>query len=301
MTGPDNLPVLLVGCGRWGRNILRDLAAIGRPTAVVDISPEARAAAAPAALATYPTLDIRERVSGVIIATPATDHLATIEQVAPFHVPIFVEKPLATRIEDAERAVTLTGDRLFVMEKWRYHPGIEALGALARGGELGPVRAIRTWRLGWDYAAGDVDPIWRLLPHDLSIVREVLGFLPAAVDAVAERDGNRACGMTARLGPGPPCALEISGRRPEHRRRVELAFDTAVAVFDGGRNTAIDIHSNADGLKTIAVGEEPPLRRELEAFVRYLDGGPAPKSSGRDGAVAVRRICELRRIAGLDA
>ena len=294
------LPVLLVGCGRWGRNILRDLTTIGQPTVVVDTSIEALAAAAPLALATCRTLDIRERVAGVIIATPAADHLVTIEQVAPLEVPIFVEKPLATRAEDAERAVALAGDRLFVMEKWRYHPGIEALGALARSGELGPVRAIRTWRLGWGRSHGDVDPIWTLLPHDLSIVREVLGFLPPAIDAIAERGADRVWGMTARLGPDPMCVLEASGRRPEHRRRVEVAFDAAVAVLDGGRDTAVEIHSDG-GLRTIDVGDEPPLLRELRAFLGHLDGGPPPKSSGRDGAAVVRRICELRRLAGLDA
>ena len=292
-------PVLLVGCGRWGSNILRDLATIGRPTIVVDISSAALAAAAPLAHATRRTLDISERVVGVIIATPAADHLATVEQVAPFDVPIFVEKPLATRTEDAERAVALTGDRLFVMEKWRYHPGIEALGALARSGELGPVRAIRTWRLAWGHSHGDVDPIWTLLPHDLSIVREVLGFLPPAIDAIAERGVDRVWGMTARLGPDPMCALEASGRRPERRRRIEVVFDAAVAVLDGSRDTAVEIHSDR-GLRTIDVSVEPPLRRELEAFLGHLDGGPPPKSSGRDGAAVVRRICELRRLAGLD-
>jgi predicted dehydrogenase len=292
-------PVLLVGCGRWGRNILRDLAIIGQPTIVVDPSPEALDAAAPLARATRGRLDIHEHVAGVIIATPAMDHVTMIEQVAQLQVPIFVEKPLATRIEHAERAVALTGNRLFVMDKWRYHPGIEALGALARSGELGPVRAIRTWRLGWGHSHEDADPIWTLLPHDLSIVREILGVVPPAVNAMAERGTDRVWGMTARLGPDPMCVLEVSARRPEYRRRIEVVFDTAIAVLDGARHTLIEIRSD-DGQRTISVGDEPPLRRELEAFVSYLDGGSPPKSSGRDGVEVVRRISELRRLAGLD-
>ncbi len=293
------LPVLLIGCGRWGRNILRDLALIGRPVVVVDASPEALAAAAPFARATRQRLDVEEQVAGIVIATPATDHVATIEQVAGRQLPIFVEKPLATRKEDAERAVALTGDRLFVMDKWRYHPGIEALAGLARSGALGPVRALRTWRLGSGHAHEDVDPIWTLLPHDLSIVREILGVVPPAVHAVAERDIDRVWGITARLGTDPACTIEVSARRPEHRRRIELVFDTAVAVLDGDRQTTIQVRSDA-GERTISVASEPPLKRELEAFVRHLDGGPPPKSSGRDGIEAVRRISELRRLAGLD-
>lgn len=292
-------PVLLVGCGRWGRNILRDLVALGRPAIVVDPSAEARAAAAPMARVTHPDLEIDEQVSGVIVATPASGHIATIERVAQWRQPIFVEKPLATRTEDAERALALVGDRLFVMDKWRYHPGIEALGALARSGELGPVRAIRTWRLGQGHAHEDVDPIWTLLPHDLSILREILGYLPSAVSAVAERVDGRVWGMAARLGGDPPCTAEVSAHRAEHRRRIEVAFGGAVAVLDGERDATVEIRSDRDR-RTLDVAGDPPLTRELAAFVNYLDGGAPPKSAGRDGVESVRRIAELRRLAGID-
>jgi predicted dehydrogenase len=294
------LPVLLVGCGRWGRNILRDLCALDRPVIVVDSSPEARCAAAPLACAAQSSFEVREPISGAIIATPASHHAEAIERVAPLGKPIFVEKPLACRIEDAERAFAVAGSRLFVMDKWRYHPGIEALASLAASGELGPVRALRTCRLGWGHAHDDVDPIWTLLPHDLAIVREIFGHLPPALEAVAERAAGRVWGMSARLGPDSPCALEVSARRPEHRRRIEVAFDGACAVLDGARDDAIEIRSDA-GSRMVEVSREPPLKRELAAFVAHLDGGPAPKSSARDGVDSVRRICELRELAGLDA
>lgn len=293
-------PVLLVGCGRWGRNILRDLAGIGLPTIVVDPSAQALAAAAQLAHATYETLDVDERIAGVIVATPATNHVSTIEQVARWRVPIFVEKPLAVSTEEAERADAVAGDRLFVMDKWRYHPGVEALGALARSGELGSVRAVRTWRLGWSEARPDVDPIWTLLSHDLSIVREILGFLPPATHAVAERWLGAASGITAWLGTGPTCVIDVSARRPGHRRLIEIAFDGAVAVLDGSRDAIVEVRADG-GDRTISVANDPPLRRELEAFARHLDGGPAPRSCARDGVEAVRRICELRRMAGLHA
>lgn len=292
-------PVLLVGCGRWGRNILRDLISLGRPAIVVDPSAEARAAAAPLARATHADLDIHEDVCCVIVATPATLHLGVVERTARWQRPIFVEKPLATRIEDAERALELAGDRLFVMDKWRYHPGVEALGALARSGELGPVRAVRTWRLGRNHAHEDVDPIWTLLPHDLSILREILDYLPSAVSAVAEYCHGGAAGMAARLGSDPPCSVEVSGHRSEHRRRIEVAFSDAVAVLDGERDTMVEIRSGGDR-RTVDVAADPPLKRELDAFVGYLDGGVPPRSSGSEGVESVRRIAELRRLAGLD-
>jgi predicted dehydrogenase len=292
-------PVLLLGCGRWGRNILRDLVSLGRRVIVVDTSEEACAQATPLAQATHRDLDFGERFAGVIVATPASHHAAAIERVAPWKAAIFVEKPLATSVADAERARSLAGDRLFVMDKWRYHPGVEALAKLAASGEFGPVRALHTWRLGTGHAHEDVDPIWTLLPHDLAIVREILGCLPAAAGAVAERIDGRLSGITARLGADPTCLLEISAGRVEHRRRVEVHFAGAVGILDRARDTAIDIRSEK-GVRTIAVGNEPPLRRELEAFLGYLDGGAPPKSSASDGVEIVRRIAELRTLAELD-
>lgn len=292
-------PVLLVGCGRWGRNILRDLVSLGRPAIVVDPSAEAREAAASMARATHADLDIDEDICCVMVATPASGHVGVVERAARWRRPIFVEKPLATRIEDAERALELTGDRLFVMDKWRYHPGIEALGALARSCKLGPVRAIHTWRLGRNHAHEDVDPIWTLLPHDLSILREILGYLPSAVSAVAERADGRVSGMAARLGGDPPCSVEVSGHRSEHRRRIEVAFGDAVAVLDGERDRMVEIRSGGE-VHNIDVAGDPPLKRELDAFLNYLDGGAPPKSSGSDGVESVRRIAELRLLAGID-
>jgi predicted dehydrogenase len=265
---------------------------------VVDPSTEARAAAASQAVATYATPDIREQVAGVIVATPATDHIATVRRIAALQVPIFVEKPLATSVDAAERAVALAGERLFVMEKWRYHPAVEMLGAIAHAGTFGRVNAIRTWRLGWGHSQTDVDPIWTLLPHDLSIVREIIGFLPLALSATPERMGGHVWGLTANLGP-PMTAMEVSARRPEHRRRIEVVFDTAVAVFDAARETLIEIRSD-NGCKTVDVGDEPPLRRQLKVFLDHLEGGPPPKSSGRDGVEVVRRIRDVRRAAALD-
>jgi len=292
-------PVLLLGCGRWGRNILRDLASLGRSVIVVDPSEQARELAAPLARSTHADLKFEERFAGVIVATPATHHVAAIESVARWETPIFVEKPLATCIRDAERALALAGDRLFVMDKWRYHPGVEALAALAASGEFGPVRALRTWRLGLSHGHDDVDPIWTLLPHDLAIVRDILGSLPVAMNAIAERADGRLLGIEARLGTDPMCVLEISSGRPQRRRRVEVLFATAVAVFDDARDAAIEIRSE-EGVRKIAVRNEPPLRREVAAFLRYLDGGAPPKSSARDGVEMVRRIAELRALAGLD-
>src|SRR5262249_16237364 len=204
------------------------------------------------------------------------------------------------------RLVAVAGDRIFVMEKWRYHRGIEAMAAMARSGELGKVLGIRCSRLQWSHGHRDVDAIWTLMPHDLSIVTEILGYLPAARAAwtpVAGRPGSDMIAVLADVD-GPHVTIEVGTSHPLHRRStlvvgehkvVQLAhsYDDKIMVMEG----------RADGVSSgpheLTIATEMPLLRELRAFLDYLRGGPAPRSSAAEGLLVVERIAALRALAGL--
>ena len=163
--------VALVGCGRWGRHILRDLVALGCEVIVTARSDESRTRAehGGAALVVESVADL-PAVDGAVVSTPTTTHARVVEELLAGGMPVFVEKPLTDDPAGARALADAAPERLFVMHKWRYHPGIEALAAIASSGELGPVAAVRTSRVGWGNPHGDVDGVWMLAPHDISIV-----------------------------------------------------------------------------------------------------------------------------------
>ena len=141
--------IALVGCGAWGRLILRDLLALGARTVVVARGESADAARAAGAAVVVEDVTALPPVDGFVVATPTTTHADVVEALLPLGAPIYCEKPLC---DDAGRArrLALAGEgRLFVMEKWRYHRGVEALARIARSGELGPVVGLRTTRLSY--------------------------------------------------------------------------------------------------------------------------------------------------------
>jgi predicted dehydrogenase len=303
--GPP-LRIALVGCGRWGRYILRDLLALGSDVIVVDPAPAARseALAAGAAAAVAIVADVPQ-VSGAVVATPTSTHAEVIEALNPRAVPLFCEKPLAADPAVADRLAAAAAGRLFVMDKWRYHPGVEALREIAASGTLGRVVGLRTLRIGWDAPHHDVDALWILAPHDLSIALEVFGHLPAPRAAVAERAGSGATGLIGVLGADPWLVLEVSVTRPGRRREVRLECEAGAATLADAYSDHLLIESHAAAGRTgggehlrIAV-VEPPLRRELRAFLDHLDGGPPPKSSAAEGAAIVRVLATLRELAGL--
>ncbi len=220
----------------------------------------------------------------------------------PFERPIFCEKPLATTLSELQALPEAAGDLIFAMEKWRYHPAIEELGRLATAGALGALYGIATWRLDAIRAHADVDCTWILLPHELSIAREIFGRAPLPVAASASFHRGRAVALVSHLRAGEAYAVStISTRWPTRLRAVEVAFEDGVAAFDDVDEAAVVLRrGNGGGSSTIRVSFEAPLRRELEAFVAHAGGlGPPPKSSFADGVEAVRTIERLRESASI--
>lgn len=298
-----------VGCGRWGAFILRDLRTLGCAVIVAAKGEESRRRAEAGGAAFVDGIDRLPRdLDGYVVAVPTSAHGELTERLLDFERPIFVEKPLTDDVASAHRIAERGAGRVFVMEKWRYHPGIEALGAIARSGEIGDPRKLVTARLQWGYNHSDVDAIWTLLPHDLSIIREIVGRIPPPIAAFAERDPDGTpTGLFGRLDDdGIDIQVEVSIRRPRFYRAIELICRDGIAVLGDSFDDAIRIHRN-DGDPSTHIPEpelrsidtELPLLRELAAFVGFCRGGPPPKSTAADGAAVVETIVALRRLAGI--
>jgi predicted dehydrogenase len=294
--------VSLIGCGRWGSNILRDLLALGCQVTVADPDVGARERARSAgACSVVPSLDALPASDGIVIATPTSMHAAVIREALAYGTPIFVEKPLTADVQSARKVAERAAGRLFVMDKWRYHPGIEELARIARTRELGAPLGMRLRQVGWGAPHPDVDVTWVLLPHCLSIALEVLGFVPAPKRAFVVTVEGRTIALEGILGSEPWLVVEVSERNPVKVREFQLQCEHGVAWLDEGWADHISIATgDTPVIEKRAIAQNLPLYAELECFVRHLNGGPAPRSSVEEGAQVVEAIAELRTLAGLE-
>jgi predicted dehydrogenase len=298
----------LVGCGRWGRLILRDLLSLGVAVNVVAKGEDARRAGE-AGAQVVSRIDDLPVVEGIVVATPTSTHADVIEALLPRGVPIYCEKPLCDDADRARRLAAAGHGRLFVMDKWRYHLGVLALANIARSGELGPAVGLRTRRVGFGHIHADTDCIWTLLPHDLVIAHEIFGRVLTPIAAVADCAGKEVMGLTAMSAAesGPWHTAEIGIRSPERRRSVTLLCRDGVAMLQDAYADHLVIIANPppDGMEADPrVSRRPlkvemPLLAELSAFVGFLNGGPPPKSPAEEAARTVATIVQLRRLAGL--
>ncbi len=255
---------------------------------------EGDAAEIVADIASLPTLD------GAVVATPATTHAEVVEELLGLEVTVFCEKPLTTDPTAAEQLVALAPDRLFVMDKWRYHPAVLELAAIVREQRLGTVSGIRTVRVGGN-PREDADPVWVLAPHDLAIGLEIFGALGQPEAAVAQwRDGAAMLLSGVLRGDGWWQTVEVSSRSVTRKRSVELFCDEGVAVLADGWDEHLTVYRHDSGgvrEERIETPGELPLLAELRAFVEHLRGGPPPRSSAAEGAAAVSTIAKLRALA----
>jgi len=296
----------LIGHGVWGRNILRDLRALGHTVWVAETDAEARRAAAPlaAGLVVDPA-ELPADLAGLIVATPASTHHAVVTALLPRGVPILCEKPLTTDPAQARELVAAAENRLFTGHIWCYHPGIEALAEIARSGELGPVLGLRSTRANWASPRRDVDSVWNLAPHDVALAQFILGSIPPPRHAVAEVVNGLCTGMIATLGTAPWAVFEVSNRHADKRREVRLHCRDGVAVLPDADAGRIDILRPGDGshpiIESRPVSSASALTRELRAFCDHLQGGPPPRTDAAQGLAVVETLVALRRLAGLPA
>lgn len=300
----------LLGCGRWGRLILRDLKALGARVSVVVHGTTSRAnAEAGQADAIVEGLDALPAMDGYVVAVPTALHAEFLLRLLETGKPVFCEKPLTRDVEAARRIVAEGGDRVFVMDKWRYHGGVLGLKAIADSGELGPVLGIRTTRVQWGCPHDDVEMDWILLPHDLSIVLEVLGFVPEPRWAAAEMSDGVLAGLSGVLESGGAwMQFEVGIRSPQHRRTIELRCRDGVATLGDAYDDAITVLRTAGCVQGSVppeaeqrpVSVEMPLLAELAAFLGYVRGeSPPPKSSAAEGLLVIERLSGVRELAGL--
>lgn len=295
----------LIGCGIWGQKILRDLVSLQVQIWVVDNDPKKlQIAHQMGATKTFLITPKDQLPDGWVISTPASTHHDVLMELFPLGKPIYVEKPLTCCAGEANLLLEKASVPVFVMHNWRYHQGVQLLTQIAQSKELGDLIFMKSNRCNWTSPRSDVDSVWTLIPHDITIAYTILGYFPEPLAAVVEEYQGVQRGMTAFLGKNPSCVMEVSNRYADKRREIRLHFTEGVAVLKNEIVDHIEIYHGDDQSKPEDMRIEirkfdpiPPLLEELKSFTKYLQGGPEPLTPLAEGVEVIRIIDQLKKIA----
>ncbi len=181
--------IAVVGCGAWGKNLVRNFKALGALAAVHDADADsARSNAAEAGVAALSLDDLlaSDDIDGVVVATPAETHGAMARMALEAGKHTFVEKPLSLDVAEAGRLCDLARGRslvLMVGHLMQYHPAFLKLDELVRADTLGDLRYIYSTRLNLGRIRREENILWSFAPHDISMILSLAGAMPRTVQA----------------------------------------------------------------------------------------------------------------------
>ena len=300
----------LVGCGRWGKLILRDLKSLNCEVEVFARGEQsiANATAYDADKIIADIKDFSSNLEGFVVASPTVTHVDCINKLLPHSCPIFVEKPLSDNLTEVQSLPQSAHELVFTMHKWRYHPAIEEMRRIAKNEEFGRVTGLRTKRNQWGNPHQDTNAIWILAPHDLSIATHILGEVPTAINSIAENFGNRHVGVTAQLITQKskiPVTVEVSELAFESKRETLLCCENA-AVFLSDKDYGCltikpwpESFNDQRVIETRRVAETMPLLAELRTFVEFLSGGPPPFTCLKDELKIIEALTQMQKLSGI--
>lgn len=294
----------MIGAGYWGPNLVRNLAGHEdvdlRWVCDVDLPRAQRAVGRYGLVPT--TADVEAvlsdpRVDVVAVATPASTHvdlgLAALD--AGKHV--LIEKPLAASLEGGKKLVGAASDAglmLMCDHTYCYTPAVQRIRSLIEQGELGEVLYVDSVRVNLGLVQRDVDVVWDLAPHDLSILDRVLptGARPTAVAASgADPVGaGKSCvaHLSLPLGNGGMAHSHVNWLSPTKERRIVIGGSRRMIVWDdlqpAQRLQVFDAGVEIDAGEAGDAGEASRVRR----IVSYRTGDMiAPALPEREALSAV--------------
>ncbi len=308
--------VALIGCGHWGKNLVRNFVGLGALRVVCDVDsakvasfkeqyPEVGTTTA------YSEVLADPNIQAVVIATPAAAHYEHAREALDVGKDVFVEKPLALTADDGRSLIALAQERsriLMVGHLLRYHPAILKLKELVDGGVLGKILHVYSNRLNLGVFRTEENILWSFAPHDISVILHLLGERPNRIQAQAgsylHPERADVTVTTLRFPSGVTGHIFVSWLHPYKEQKLVVVGDRGMAVFDDvAKERKLTLYSHAvewvdrvpvprrDEGRDVPFSPEEPLRQECQHFLDCVASRQRPWTDGAEG-LAVLEVLE---------
>lgn len=302
----SNIRVSVIGCGYWGKNLVRNFAELEALSSICDANSEL----AKSSSQTYgvPALSLEEvfqsDVDGVVIAAPAVQHYDLAEKALKSGKHVYVEKPISLKVEEAKKLCELAlkeNRKLMVGHILQYHSAFIELKNLISKGNLGRLQYIYSNRLNLGKFRNEENILWSFAPHDISMILGLARELPESVYATG------VCHLNPRIHDvttthltfknGIQAHVFVSWLHPFKEQKLVVVGDRGMAVFDDGLSwgeklklyphqvTWVDGLPQASKADVVNIPLEvsEPLKLECQHFLDCIEKNKNPKTDGIEG------------------
>lgn len=308
--------VAVIGCGAWGRNLVRNFHQLGALAAIVDADQAVAKAMQEdfgVAARTLEEVLSDKSITGVVCALAARHHFKVGKQILEAGKHLYVEKPMTLSYLEAQELADMADQKglmIMVGHLPRYHPCFQRLHDLVRMGEVGQVRYIYSHRLGLGRIRGDENCLWDLAPHDLSMIMSLTVSEPVSTQT------SNSCNLEPGLVDTSIVHLEFEGgvkahiynswMHPFKEHRFTVIGSDGMIVFDDCQTwenklavyhhdirkvSDLDYITQMEPGVLVPVDPGEPLRVECQHFLDCMTDGREPLT-GSVEALRVMKVLE---------
>jgi UDP-2-acetamido-3-amino-2,3-dideoxy-glucuronate N-acetyltransferase len=299
--------VAVIGCGHWGKNLVRNFYDLGALSAVCD--PNKDLAKHFAKQYDVKNLDFKqiladENIHGVVLAVPAPLHASMAIQSMNAGKDVYVEKPLAMNNTEAEAMIASAKNneaKLMVGHLLQYHPIFMKVRSLVSSGKLGRLSYIYSNRLSLGKVRSEEDVIWSFAPHDISMILSLADadLLSVRTESSKILQENIADCATVHLEfkSKLKAHISVSWLHPFKEQKLVVIGSNGMIVFDDTQiwskklafyNHVIHRDENLLNIEKadveyVHVPESEPLRNECQHFIDVINKNIKPITNGEEG------------------
>jgi UDP-2-acetamido-3-amino-2,3-dideoxy-glucuronate N-acetyltransferase len=311
--------IAVVGCGYWGKNLVRNFYELNALAAICDLEETKLNAWEGKLQGVKNVKDINvlledPRIKGVVISTPAATHYSIAKQALLKGKDVLVEKPISLSYKEGYELVEVANSHgliLMVGHILNYHPAFKKIKELIDTGELGKINYIYSNRLNLGKFRIEENILWSFAPHDISIIIGLLNEMPDEISAHGGSYLNpNIADVTVthlRFPSGVNAHIFVSWLHPYKEQRLVIIGDKKMIAFDdvSTSNKLMSYDHKIDWIDRLPVPHpekaEPipidsfePLRAECQDFLDCIITRKRPDSDGINGlkVLQILEICQ---------
>ncbi len=312
--------IAVVGCGYWGKNLVRNFAELGALHTICDSDPRTLKSFKKLypkvnAETDYHRVLANRQIKGVVIAAPAVSHYLMAKEALCSGKDVLVEKPLALDMEEGEELVELAKKNkriLLVGHLLEYHPAVVKLKELVDRGKLGRINYIYSNRLNLGKFRTEENILWSFAPHDISIILLLIGEMPQEVSVhggyYLHQDIADVTLTTIGFKDGIRAHIFVSWLHPYKEQKLVVVGDKKMALFDdtNPKNKLLLYNHEIDWIdrkpvprqknpEPVSVPLAEPLKLECQDFLNCIQSRKKPKVDGYKGLQVLRVLSHCQR------
>ena len=303
--------IAVVGCGYWGKNLVRNFSELGAIYSVTDANIETAKNYANQYKVKSLTFDEtinNKDIEGIVLAVPAKLHALMAIEAMNKGKHVFVEKPLALNETDAKLMIeTAKGNnvKLMVGHLLHYHPIFKEIKKIVKEGEIGKLEYIQSSRLSFGRYRSEEDIIWSFAPHDISMILSLANEEPSIVKcnskSILKENHTDIANIFLEFPSGLKSNISVSWLNPNKEVKLVVTGSSAILIFDDTKpwEEKLSLYSydikrtdnlisiNKSSLKFVEVPEEEPLKNECKHFLELVNSDIQPLTDGSEGLEVV--------------